>query len=256
MRDFAQCTVVVCLTLAGAAVAAQPAGPQAQTPGKDATPIVAAARQALGGEKKLSAVKSFSATGRTRQVRGENLVPIEFEIFVELPDKYLKKDEIPAQETGVTAAGFNGDALVQDPPPLTPPPGASAPPAAMAGMTAARVNGLKQDFARLMLGMFAQSTSAYPLTFTYYGEAEAPDGKADVIDAKGPNNFSLRLFVDRQTHLPVMVTWQAPAPPGRGRPGGPGAMPPGAMPVPLPPGGNRGAAPPTAQKPTAPESHL
>ena len=79
--------------------------------------MLAAARQALGGEKKLTAVKSFTATGRTRQVRGDNLVPIEFEIFVELPDKYLRKDEIPAQESGPTASGFNGEEWLQDPPP-------------------------------------------------------------------------------------------------------------------------------------------
>ena len=81
---------------------------------------------------------------------------------------------------------------------------------------------VKQDFARLTLGMFAASFPTYPLTFTYVGEAEAPQGKADVIDAKGPNNFTLRLFVNQQNHLPIMVSWQGPAP-GRGRgPGGPG----------------------------------
>ena len=50
-------------------------------------------------------------------MRGDNLVPIEFEIFVELPDKYLRKDEIPAQESGPTASGFNGDELAAGSPP-------------------------------------------------------------------------------------------------------------------------------------------
>jgi len=200
-------------------------------PAKDAGPTLAAARQALGGDKKLTAVKSFTAAGRTKQVRGENLVPSEFEIFVELPDKYVRKDEIPAQETGVTAAGFNGDDLVQDPPPQAPPvPTAPSPSTSPAqgpqggpprNPLAARVTSLKQDFARLTLGMFATSFSAYPLTFSYVGEAEAPQGKADVVDAKGPNNFTLRLFITKDTHLPIMVTWQG-APAGRGRPGGPG----------------------------------
>ena len=31
-----------------------------------------------------------------------------------------------------------------------------------------------------------------PLEFTYGGEAEAPDGKADVIDVKGPGSFAGR----------------------------------------------------------------
>ena len=64
--------------------------------------------------------------------------------------------------------------------------------------------------------MFAASFPAYPLTFTYVGEAEAPQGKADVIDAKGPNNFTIRLFINKDTHLPIMVSWTPPAAPGRG----------------------------------------
>ena len=66
---------------------------------------MAAARTALGGEAKIAGVKTFIATGRTRQVRGENLVPIEFEIQAELPDKYSRRDEFPAQDAGPVTAG-------------------------------------------------------------------------------------------------------------------------------------------------------
>lgn len=247
MRGFACATAGTFVTLAGIYTGAQAPAP----PAKDAGPILAAARQALGGDKKLTAVKTFTAAGRTKQVRGENLVPIEFEIFVELPDKYVRKDEVPAQETGVTAAGFNGDDLVQDPPPPPPPPmptpPAGGPPAGPPrNPSAARVTALKQDFARLTLGMFATSFGAYPLTFSYVGEAEAPQGKADVVDAKGPNNFTLRFFIAKDTHLPVMVSWTPPAPPQRGRPGGPGA--PGAQRG-APPAGAPAGAPPAAAPP-------
>jgi hypothetical protein len=159
----------------------------AQSATPDPAVILAATREALGGAKKLSAVKTIVATGRTQQVRGNNLVPIEFEIDIELPDKYLRKDEIPAQESGPSTAGFNGEALIQTKAPA-----------------------VKQDFARLMLGMFASSFSGFPLTFTYAGQAEAPQGKADVIDAKGAPNVTLRLFIAQDTHLPIMISWQAP----------------------------------------------
>lgn len=245
MRVFGQCAVVGCVAAVAAlsGIAAQP---------KDAATVLSAARQALGGEAKLSAVKSFTATGRTRQVRGDNLVPIEFEVFVALPDKYVRKDEVPAQESGPTATGFNGEELLQDPPPPTPPappPGAPAPnPAVLDAARKARVNGVKQDFARLALGMFATSFATYPLTFTYVGEAEAPQGKADVVDGKGPNSFTIRFFIHQQTHLPIMVSWQA-APAGRGGPpsgrrGGPPSGDPGAPAAGVrgaPPAGERGA---------------
>ena len=230
----------------------------AQTP--DAASVLAAAREVLGGEKRLSAVKSFIATGRTRQVQGDNLVPIEFEISVELPDKYVRRDEIPARESGPTSIGFNGDSLIQLPIPPAPIARAGGPPppspAQLEAGRAARAVVAKQDFARLTLGMFAASFSAYPLTFTYMGEAEAPQGSASVIEVKGPPpivpggrglappgrgdvpgappeagragdaargadgrgpgrgpggpaNFTLRLFVYKETHLPVMVSWNA-----------------------------------------------
>ena len=56
----------------------------------DPTSVLAAAREALGGESRLGAIKTFTITGRTRQVRGNNLVPIEFEINCELPAKFVR----------------------------------------------------------------------------------------------------------------------------------------------------------------------
>src|SRR6185503_1611659 len=69
---------------------------------------------------------------------------------------------------------------------------------------------VKQDFARLTLGIFAASFSSYPLTFGYAGQAEAPEGKADVVDVKGPANFAARLFINSQTHVPLMLSWTTP----------------------------------------------
>jgi len=56
-------------------------------PKVDPATVLSAAREALGGEKRLRSVNTLRPTGRTQQVRGDNLVPIEFEISVELPDK-------------------------------------------------------------------------------------------------------------------------------------------------------------------------
>src|SRR5438105_3918963 len=165
MRRFARAVPI-------AALAACLSSPLVGQP-PDATQILAAAREALGGEKQLAAVRTFVATGRTRQLRGNNLVPIEFEIDCELPDKFVRKDDFPAQDTDPTTLGFNGETLIQVPPP---PPAPPAPPAGSAqgagrgggrGGGPPRVIGVKQDFARLTLGMFAASFAGYPLTFKY-----------------------------------------------------------------------------------------
>ena len=208
----------------------------------DAAQVLAAAREALGGEKKLSSVKTFTATGRTRQVRGNNLVPIEFEISCELPAKFVRTDEFPAQDTEPTTQGFNGDDLIQVPPPPSGAGRGGGPPAPLAGRAGGaapisagrgdgipspegggrggpppispaqqRVAGVKQDFVRLTLGMFATSFPSYPLTFRYAAQGEAPEGKADILDVTGPANFSARFVVQRETHIPVMLMWQVPA---------------------------------------------
>jgi hypothetical protein len=245
MHRFRPFIAILCLTAAVGA-GAQGAPPDA------AASVIAASREALGGENKLTAVKTIVATGRTRQVRGDTLVPIEFEIAIELPDKYVRKDEIPAQQSGPTTTGFSGETLLQFPAPAPPPARAGGPPPPTADQMAAaartRLANVRQDFARLMLGMFAASSSAYPLTFSYAGKAEAPQGKADVLDVKapaGPGAFAARLFVNADTHLPIMLTWIAPAPPMRG-----GA----------PPGSAGQAAPPppaaAAAQPSPPETRL
>jgi hypothetical protein len=181
--------------------------PLVRVQARNAAPVLAAVHEALGGDRNLAAVKTFLATGRTRQLRGDNLVPIEFEIACELPDKYVRRDEFPAQDIPPVVNGFRGEGAI-GPSKTT-----------------------REEFARLVLGAFAATPTAFPLTFAYAAEAEAPEGKADVLDVSGPANFAARFLVQRESHMPVMLMWQAPGPAGRG---GPGASPAGA---------GRGAAP-------------
>jgi hypothetical protein len=192
--------------------ATPPAAPLTQAAIDKAAPILAATRQALGGDK-LAAIRTLSARGQTRRLRGNNLVPILFEMDLEFPDKYLRKDESPFDNSDPTSFGFNGSDLLQVPPPAAPPARAGAPPVPQAvvdAARAARIRTVKQDFVRFALGMFAQSFEAYPLTFGYAAQAQAPQGTADVLDVRGPDGFAMRFFIQSDTHMPVMVSWTLP----------------------------------------------
>ena len=81
--------------------------------------------------------------------------------------------------------------------------------AAMMDPRRARLQTVKQDYARLALGLFANATG-YPLTFSWAALAEAPQGRADVLDVKGDGNFTARLFIHSETRLPIMVSWTTP----------------------------------------------
>ena len=180
-----------------------------------AADILEATRGALGGAK-LSGIKTLVASGRTRRVRGNNLVPIEFEISLELPDKYVRRDESPAEESEPTSLGFNGEELIQLPVPVIPtgPARVGGPPtptpAQIEAQRRARVAGVKQEFARFALGIFAASFETYPLTFGFAAQAEAPQGKADVVEVRGAGNFAARFFIAGDTRIPIMVSWTQP----------------------------------------------
>jgi hypothetical protein len=203
-------------------------GIHAQAP-PDPTSILAAAHAALGGQSRIAGVKTLVVSGRTRQVRGDNLVPIEFELNLELPDRYVRREEVPAQGTGPTFRGFNGTALISPPgaapqrgaagrgAPPPPPRGAPGAGPAAAGRGPAQTDpiaAMRQDVVRLLLGFCASSLDVLPVTYRYAGTAEAPEGTADALDVSGAGGFAARLFISQRDRLPLMVSWATPSPQG------------------------------------------
>ena len=89
---------------------------------------------------------------------------------------------------------------------------------------------MKAELQRWTVVLFADSAEP----FTDAGVAESPDGKADVLETKDAAGRSVRLFVDAQTHLPLMLHYQeirprfmmagGPGGPGRGPGAGPGGQ--------------------------------
>jgi hypothetical protein len=226
--------LAVALVAGGALLAGQ---------GRDASQLLAGARSALGGDK-LAAVKTLTAVGRTLRANPNGTsVENEFEMAIELPDKYLMRSVMMAMGNMsiYRNTGFNGGQVIEEidrPPSLTGgtvmiriagPGGSPMDPEKMTAEQKAdqrRLAGNRKEFAKLALGMFAASPAAYPLEFSDGGQAESADGKADVIDVKGEGGFAARLFIDAQTRLPLMLSWMDKEPlvlqMGPGGPPGPG----------------------------------
>jgi hypothetical protein len=194
--------------------------------GKGAAQVLADARRAMGGDK-LAAVKALTATGRTqRTLPNGNTMESEFELALELPDKYLLRSVLVAMGSMSVYrnSGFNGGQVIEeiDRPPnlagatmmirVAGPGGQPADPEKMtpeqrAAYDQSRLLANRKDFGRLALGLFGASPAAYPLEFTYAGVAESADGQAEVLDVKGEGGLSARLFVHSETHLPLMLSW-------------------------------------------------
>ena len=160
--------------------------------------ILAKAREALGGDAKLKAVKSIVATGTYDHA--------DMEVSFLLPDKFLKEEtlSLPNGMVGpVLLEGLDGETAWND----TRQSGNMMIRMKIDSDDATRLAGAKTNFARYTLAMLLTGPGSLPLQFTNAGEAEAPDGKADVLDAQG-DRFTAKLFIDKTTHMPLMMSYR------------------------------------------------
>lgn len=183
--------------------------------------ILAKAREALGGAK-LAAIQSLIITGDLNHAvynvgeSGEtksqpDVMKSDFELSILLPDKLLRSESmtLPNGMTGPTILEcLNGDDTWND---VQSQPGMVVRIAGSDRPETDRKKDLTITFARYLLALLLTDRPAFPLTFTYVGETEAPDGHADTIDAKGPGNFAARLYINQKTHLPMMITYRGAA---------------------------------------------
>ncbi len=184
----------------------------------DAQAVLAAARQALGGEQTLSAIGALSVGGSHLRNFGDRNVDSALSIDCVLPDRFRLERTNTAHGavsaiTTTYISGFNGDELISEinsSIDLPPPPDINPPrtPEEKVTRRKLRVLSEKHAFARLALALFASSVSSYPLEFTYGGQVQLESGQADAVDAKGPDGFIIRVLIDAKTHLPVMIAWR------------------------------------------------
>lgn len=206
--------VVLALSLGASPVAAQDARAEA---------VLNATRHALGGVEKLAAIKGLTAKGTHHRSMGDIQATGDTQIDVTLPDKYLRSQTDQIFGSSVTIeTGFDGEEPVQRSNSvgggpnvvfrMAGPGGSGGPAEDPAVIKANQLRAQHADFARLMLGWFATAPAFMESTYSYAGVAESPDGRADIIEIKGKDQFAARLFIDQQTHRPLMLTYMGVKP--------------------------------------------
>lgn len=189
-------------------------------------------RKALGGEKAVAKVAGLSAEGTFRRTLGPREMAGDVEISLELPGRYVRTETFsPSGDPGnrmIRTAGFDGDESLDG---VTGGggggfmmrvggagggpgggPGTADGRAADPQRLARLVRGHRTDVSRLMLAMLGRADAVQPLALTYAGEAESDDGKADVLEATVEGGSTFRIFIDRETKLPLLMTYREPAP--------------------------------------------
>jgi hypothetical protein len=208
--------LIVILVIA-AAVADMFTGASAQDLATKAQQLIAQSRAALGGDK----LKSLSVTGNYRRTMGQMEMSGEINYDIILPDKMIKTETMnPMPSVEITRIeALNGDDAWEDQRQnggagamMMIRRGPAGPVADPKQAEELKQYALRSDFSRLLIGWLLTTPSSFPVEFSFAGEAESPDGKADVLDVKGPKSFTARLFLDQKTHYPLMVTYNGRKP--------------------------------------------
>jgi hypothetical protein len=186
--------------------------------------ILKQARQAIGGEEQLQKIQGLEIHGQYRRVFGDRQMGGDREISILLPNKYLVEDAMNAG--GLSTAmmnyrGLNGDKAWNGNSGGgggmvfrigAGPGGPGGQPPSPEQMEAMLRRIYTAEFSRYLLAMILTPPPSLAVEYKYAGESDVEDAKADVIDVSGPYNFSVRVFFDKSSHLPLLLSYRGPKP--------------------------------------------
>ena len=186
--------------------------------------LLADARRAIGGDDRLGGVKALDVRGDFKRVAGQTTLEGQLQVRLERPDK-LRRDEDLSPPGGGPAIvrtevlngttvwdensggggvfvrfGRGGDAGR----------GArgNAPSIDPAQLEELQRRARQTEIARFVLMWLLAADGPV----NWVATAEAPDGKADVLEITPASGPVVRLFLDQTTHVPLMITWQGTPP--------------------------------------------
>src|SRR5215213_1267960 len=181
--------------------------------------ILKQARQAIGGDEQLQKIQGLQINGQYRRVFGDRQMAGDREISILLPNKYLVEDATNAG--GLSTAMINTRALNGDKSwsgnsggggmlfRMVGPGGQQVSPEQMEEMQR-RI--FTAEFSRYLLAMILTPPPSLAVEYKYAGESDVEDTQADVLDVNGPDNFAVRVFLDKKSHMPLLLSYRGPKP--------------------------------------------
>ena len=181
--------------------------------------VLKQAREAIGGEEQIQKVQGLHINGKYTRVFGDRQMGGDREISISLPNKYLVEDAMNAGGHSISMTntrGLNGDQawsansgggnmFIR----MGGPGGQSLTPEQI---EAAQRRMYGAEFSRYLLAMILTAPASLAAEYKYAGESEVEEVQADVIDVTGPDNFSVRIFFDKKSHLPLLLSYRGPKP--------------------------------------------
>ncbi len=167
------------------------------------------ARAAIGGDAAISSIQSLSINGKSNRHlqtpdQGDKQLSGDFELNMMLPDRLIRIEKIAIGTPETKDGAENEEKRIQ--------------------LKDTRVKIIREvegsdqqkamhrhdqsEIARYMLGLLLTPPATLSAAYNYIGEGDVDGARADVIEIKGSNEFTMKLYLDRSSHLPMMMSYQ------------------------------------------------
>ncbi|HMJ26172.1 MAG TPA: hypothetical protein VK475_10100 [Pyrinomonadaceae bacterium] len=178
------------------------------------------ARAAIGGEDLLKTIQALGIKGEYRRFLGEREMAGDREVSILLPDKYLVEDAFSGG--GMATAMINTRGLNSEHAWNGNSGGGGGMFIRMAGAGGAQPSPEQietmlrkqytREYTRYLLAILLAPPPSFAVEYKYAGESDVEEAHAEVVEVTGAENFSVRLFFDKQTHLPLLLSYRGPKP--------------------------------------------
>lgn len=181
--------------------------------------ILKEVRTAIGGDGLLQKVQGLTLNGKYRRVIGDRQMAGDREISIGWPDRFFIEDAFSMgglSTSMVNTRGLNGERawssssggggmVIR----MGGPGGAQASPEQIEAMVRQQYT---IEMTRYLLAILATAPPSSAAEFKYVGDSDVDEAPADVLEVSGPNRLALRLFFDKKSHLPLLVSYRGPRP--------------------------------------------
>jgi hypothetical protein len=182
--------------------------------------VLKQARAALGGDERLQKIEGLNISGQYRRMFGDRQMGGDREMSILLPNKYLVEDAmnpgglstalintrvLNGDRAWSSSSGGGGGMVFR----IGGPGGQQLPPEQM---EAAFRRSYQAEFTRYLLALILTAPAAVPVEYTYVGESDVENIPAEVVDVIGPDKLAVRLFFDKNTHMPLLLSYRGPKP--------------------------------------------
>lgn len=180
--------------------------------------ILKEVRTAIGGEELIQKIQSLAINAKYTRVIGDRQLSGEREISIGLPGQFLVEDAftmgglstsmistrgLNGETAWSSSSGGGGNMVIR----MGGPGGTQASPEQIEAM-------FRQQYAAEMTRYLLATLAATPTAgeLKYVGDSDVDGASVDVVEVAGPNKVAIRMFVDKKTHLPLLLSYRGPKP--------------------------------------------